>query len=143
MRYWEDLRVDEVWRVGRHELSQNEIVAFRERFTPLATVFTQAEGSDIRDAAPGYLLCCLGMRMLVDHLLADMASLGSPGVDRIDWPVPAFAGDVLSLAAVLQSMRVLKSRPEMGLIKQRIAVVNQRGTEVARMWTNALIARRE
>lgn len=137
MRYWEDLAVGETHRFGQHELTRAEIDAFAAGFAPPAVA-----GADA-GAAPGYLLCCIAMRLLVDHTLADMASLGSPGVDRIDWPTPAHAGDMLSLATELLSARVLESRPEMGLIKQAMVVENQNGEAVARLWTNALIARRE
>ncbi len=137
MRYWEDMAVGETRRYGRYELTGEEIAAFATRFSPPAVAGAGA------DAAPGYLLCCIGMRLLVDHALADLASLGSPGVDHIDWPNLAYVGDVVSLSTDLLSARVLESRPEMGLIKQAMVVENQHGEPVARMWTNALIARRE
>lgn len=137
MRYWEDLAVGEIHRYGRHELKNDEIADFTARFSPPAVIGAGA------DAAPGYLLCCIAMRLLVDHALADMASLGSPGVDRIDWPNAAYAGDVVSLTTELLSARVLASRPEMGLFKQAMVLENQQGEAVARLWTNALIARRE
>lgn len=143
MRYWEDMRVGERGRFGHHRLSGKEIAEFQERFNPLPTILVDGEMPDSGEVAPGYLLCCIGMRMLVEHFLVDMASLGSPGVDRIDWPAPAVAGDMLSLTTVLLSTRPLKSRPEMGLIKQRLVIVNQCGAEVARMWTNAFVARRD
>lgn len=137
MRYWEDLAVGETHRYGRYELTSEEIADFATRFSPPAVTEAGAK------AAPGYLLCCIGMRLLVDHALADMAALGSPGVDHIDWPNPAHVGDVVSLSTEILSARVLESRPEMGLIKQSMVVKNQHGEAVARMCTNALIARRE
>ncbi|KEZ77593.1 hypothetical protein [Salinisphaera hydrothermalis] len=137
MRYWEDLAVGETHRYGRYELTEKEHADFVSRFAVPAVV-----GADA-DAVPGYWLCCIAMRLLVDHALTDMASLGSPGVDRIDWPTAARIGDVLTLSTELLSARVLESRPEMGLIKQTMTLENQRGDAVARMWTNALVARRE
>lgn len=136
MRYWEDLVVGETHRYESHELTQDEIVDFGNRFAAPAVV-----GAD-ETAAPGLLICCIGMRLLVDHALAGTASLGSPGIDRIDWPATAHSGDVLSLSTELLSSRILESRPEMGLVKQFLAVENQRGQVAARMWTNALFARR-
>lgn len=136
MRYWEDLAVGDNERYGRHELTHAEIADFTARFAPPAV-----DAPDT-DAAPGYMLCCVAMRLLVDHALSDMASLGSPGVDRIEWPMPAHAGDVLTLTTETLSSRALESRPEMGLIKQQTRLENQHGQIVARMQTNALIARR-
>lgn len=137
MRYWEDLVMGETHRYGRYELTEQERADFVSRFAVPAVA-----GADA-DAVPGYLLCCIAMRLLVDHALADTASLGSPGVDRIDWPNPAHVGDVLTLSTELLSARVLESRPEMGLIKQTVTVENQHAEAVARIWTNALVARRE
>lgn len=136
MRYWEDMAVGENHRFGHHELTHDEIADFTARFAPPAV-----DGADAA-AAPGFMLCCIAMRLQVDHALTDTASLGSPGVDRIEWPTPAHAGDVLMLATEILSLRALESRPEMGLIKQRMRLENQHGDIVARMWTNAFVARR-
>lgn len=136
MRYWEDLDIGETRRYGAYRLTAAEIADFSARFAAPGVAGAPA------DAASATLLCGVAMRLLVDHALVDMASLGSPGVDRIDWPAPARAGDVLALVTETLESRVLASRPEMGLIKQRVEMTNQRGDVVARLWTNALIARR-
>lgn len=136
MRCWEDLTVGETHRYGRYELTGREYADFVCQFAVPGVA-----GAD-DDAVPGYLLCCIAMRLMVDHALLDMASLGSPGVDRIDWPNPAHVGDVLTLSTELLFARVLESRPRMGLIKQAMTLENQRGEAVARMLTNALVARR-
>lgn len=138
MRYWEDLAVGEMHHLGSHELTGDDVMAFTDRFfVPPAVV-----GADAA-AVPGYLLCCVAMRLLVEHALNDMASLGSPGVDRLDWPSPAYVGDVLTLSTELLSTRVLRSRPEMGLARQYMALEKQGGEVVTRFWTHILIARRE
>ncbi|HET7315022.1 dehydratase [Salinisphaera sp.] len=136
MRYWEDMAAGETHRYGRHELSADEIADFGARFAVPAVAGAEP------GAAPGHLLCCIAMRLLVDHALSGMASLGSPGVDHIDWPVPAYAGDVLYLSTEMLSLRPLESRPEMGLVKQRVTLSNQHGEAVARLATNAFVARR-
>jgi acyl dehydratase len=138
MHYWEDLSVGERHRFGSYELTHEEVAAFAEHFfTPPAVA-----GADA-NAVPGYFLCCVAMRLWVDNMLASAASLGSPGVDRVDWPSPAHVGDVVSLATELLAARVLKSRPEMGLVKHKAVLVNQADEPVTRLWTNVLVARRE
>ena len=45
--------------------------------------------------ASGWHTVSLFMRLLVDGLLRDSASMGSPGVDEVRWPNPVRPGDVV------------------------------------------------
>lgn len=134
MRYWEDFQPGEVERFGAYCVDAAEIAGFAGRFAASAA----------RDnVAPPMLVCAVFMRLLVDHLLADSASMGSPGVDAIDWHAPVQAGDVLSVDMKLVSTRVLASRTDLGLLKHRAAVRNQHHELVAELMCNALFRRRE
>lgn len=137
MQYWEDLSLGAARRFGEHRLTVGDIEHFAARFR------LPGAARCAPDVAPGYLLCCIGMRLLVDHQLSGLASLGSPGLDLIDWPRLATVGECLHLRARVIDARVLRSRPHMGLVRQRLCLCNEHGAPVARMWTNALVARRD
>ena len=146
MRYWEDFEVGETERYGAYEVTEAEIIEFAKAYDPLP-FHTDPEAA--KDSpygaltAPGLLTCSIFMRLLVDHLLLDAASLGSPGVDQVRWLKPVYAGDTLSIRQQALSKRVLESRSEMGLVKNRFEVLNQHDEVVCDIASNGLFARRE
>ncbi len=71
-----------------------------------------------------------------------LTGLGSPGVDELRWKKPVYPGDVLSVETEVLEKRVSASRPEMGIYKSRIAVLNQHGEAVMTMVSNGLIRTR-
>jgi acyl dehydratase len=70
------------------------------------------------------------MRMLADDVLANATSLGSPGIDEVKWMKPVRPGDTLSARLVCREKRALGSRPEVGLAKLMIEMLNGAGETV-------------
>lgn len=139
MRYWEDFQPGEVETFGRYRLEAGEIADFARRFGAA----TSDASTDPAQTAPQMLVCSVYMRLLVDHLLTHSTSMGSPGIDSIDWLQPVHAGDVLSVRMELLSARPLESRADLGLLKHRAIVSNQHAAVVVELVSNALFQRRE
>lgn len=139
MRYWEDFQPGEVETFGDYHLEASEIADFARRFGAA----TSQASSDPAQTAPQMLVCGIYMRLLVDHLLTHSTSMGSPGIDSIDWLQSVHAGDVLSVRMELLSARPLESRADLGLLKHRATVSNQHGIAVIELISNALFRRRE
>jgi acyl dehydratase len=76
-------------------------------------------------AASGWHTCALMMRLYADGFLADTTSMGAPGVDEVRWLKPVRPGDRLSARVTVLEKRESKSRPEMGLAKMQIELINQ------------------
>lgn len=138
MRYWEDFQPGEVETFGNYHLQASEVADFAQRFGAA----TSNASSAAAQTAPQMLICGVYMRLLVDHLLAHSTSMGSPGIDSIDWLQPVHAGDVLSVRLQLLSARALESRADMGLLKHRATVSNQHDAVVLELVSNALFRRR-
>jgi acyl dehydratase len=85
------------------------------------------------------------MAMLVAHMKEGepLASLGSPGLDRLEWLKPVYPGDTLSIESKLVDKRRSKNRPEMGITKSETVVLNQHGDAVMRIISNGLVGVRE
>jgi acyl dehydratase len=80
--------------------------------------------------ASGWHTAALMMRLLADNFLPREASLASPGIDELRWLQPVRPGDVLRIrVSVLEATRS-RSRPDRGIVRTLIEVLNQRG-EVA------------
>jgi acyl dehydratase len=72
------------------------------------------------------------MRMIVDGLLGRTASMGSPGVDDVQWRRPAYAGDDLRLDAEVLETRP-SSRADRGYVRFRFTMSRVRGGERERV----------
>ncbi len=79
---------------------------------------------------------------VVEGLVNDSHSLGSPGVDELRWLKPVRPGDTLTVRVEISDVRPSRSRPDRGSIKVRYQVVNQRGEEVMTMTGIGMMRRR-
>ena len=145
MRYWEDFEAGTVERFGAYEVTEAEIIEFGKAFDPLPFhVDPQAaqDGPYGGLTAPGLLVCSIFMRLLVDNVLSEAASRGSPGVESVDWRLPVRPGDVLGVRLEVAATRVLESRPDMGLVNNRFEIRNQHDEVVCEIRSSGLFARR-
>jgi acyl dehydratase len=132
----EDLTVGRVQLFAVTTASEEEILAFRREYDPLPP-----PAEDKVCASPLHV-CAMMMRAFCDGFLNRIASLGAPGVDEVTWSLPVRPGDVLSLRHRILEKRDLASRPDVGLSKMVVELVNGRD-EVAAGWiTNQLVRRR-
>jgi acyl dehydratase len=83
--------------------------------------------------ASGWHTASLMMRLLADHYLSKVASLGSPGVDELRWTQPVRPGDALSIRVTVLDAKRSRSKPDRGIVQTSIEVLNQRGEIVATM----------
>jgi acyl dehydratase len=82
------------------------------------------------------------MRMLVLNYLAGPASLSSPGIDELRWKLPVRPGDTLRVRATVLEATPSRSKPDRGLIRSRIEVLNQNGETVMSLVAMNLLRRR-
>ena len=133
-RYFEDLRVGDVIELGRRTVSQDEIIRFAREFDPQPfhtdpeRARTSAFGGLV---ASGWHSAALYMRLLVDGFVSTMAeSMGSPGIDKIEWLKPVRPGDTLTGRLTIMELIPSKRRADRGTIKTRGEMINQRGEVV-------------
>lgn len=74
------------------------------------------------------------MRLYADHYLSRVATLVSPGVDELRWLLPVRPCDELSIRVAVLEARPSRSRPDRGIVRSRVEVLNQR-QEVVRTVT--------
>lgn len=135
IRYLEEFEVGRVVTYGTYEVSEEEIIEFAEKYDPqpLHTSREAAEGSFLGGlCASGWHTCAMAMRMMVDEMDKDGAgtSLASPGCDKLRWLKPVRPGDVLSVTSEVTEVRLLKSKPGIGLVGSKMTVKNHKGEPV-------------
>jgi acyl dehydratase len=65
------------------------------------------------------------MRLYTDNYLSKVANLGSPGCDELKWDRPVFPGDDLSIRVTVLEARRSESKPDRGIIRSFVEVLNQ------------------
>jgi acyl dehydratase len=127
-RYLEDYVPSAVYEYGHITVTEGEIREFAERFDPQPIHLdpdVAATGPFEGLIASGWHSAGIAMRLLVDHYLSRVASLGSPGVDELRWTVPLRPGDSVRLRTTIVEARPSRSKPDRGLVHTRAELFNQ------------------
>lgn len=142
-RYLEDYVPGGVHEFGEALVTEQEIIEFARRYDPQDFHTDPLKAAQSRFGgliASGWLTCALMMRMLTDHYLTRNASLSSPGLDEVRWLAPVRPGDVLHARVTVLEARRSSSKPDRGILRSKIEVLNQRGEAVMTMLALNLIA---
>ena len=133
MRYWEDIKEGEVVELGSRTMEKERMVAFAREFDPqpFHTDEKAAEASIWGGLiASGWLTGSVLMRIFYDGYLKDTASLGSPGIDELRWLKPVRPGDTLTGRFTVLESVASRSKPDRGIVRSLMEVVNQHGEVV-------------
>ena len=145
MLYLEDFETGTVKAAGSVTLSEAEILEFATRYDPQPFhVDPKAAGASIYGGliASGWQTIAVTMRLLVDNVFNDAASMGSPGVDEIRWHRPVRPGDTLFPRVTVLETRGSRSRPDRGVLRFRVDVDNQDGEPTMNMVGASIVGRR-
>jgi acyl dehydratase len=131
---FEDFTPGRRFDFSKRTMTADEIIAFAREFDPQPMHMDEAAGrASILGglAASGWHTSAVMMRMLFEAYIDGSTSEGSPGVDLMEWKRPVLAGDTLGGHCEVLDARVSRSRPEIGIVRLRAEVTNQRGELVA------------
>ena len=127
-RYFEDYVAGSVHEFGPIGVEAAEVIAFARRFDPQPFHVDPAAAQHTMFGgliASGWHTASLMMRLCVDHYLSQVASLGSPGVDELRWLKPVRPGDELSVRVTVLETQRSRSKPDRGIVRSLIEVLNQ------------------
>ncbi len=146
MRFFEDIQVGESATIGSYTVTRDEIIEFAEKYDPQPFhVDEEAAEESIYGGliASGWQTLAICMRMLVDELVSDQASMGARGADDLRWIRPVRPGDTLSLTTEVLDKRPSERNPEIGEVDTEIVGYNQNDEAVVRWIALGLVARRD
>jgi acyl dehydratase len=133
MHYFEDFVVGEVVQAGKVSVSQDDIIAYASRYDAqdFHTDPEAAKHSFLGTLiASGWHSCSLLMRLLAESFILDSAGMGAPGIEEVKWLRPVKPDDTLQARRTVIEIRESRSRPEMGLVRFRFELLNQRDEPV-------------
>ena len=135
-RYFEDYIPGSIHEYGSIAVVQEDILAFAKDFDP-QDFHTDPEAAKQTIfgglIASGWHTAGMMMRLYADHYLSRVASLSSPGVDELRWKQPVRPGDELSIRVTVTEARRSSSKPDRGIVRSFIEVLNQNNEVVMSM----------
>ncbi|HYB88852.1 MAG TPA: MaoC family dehydratase [Streptosporangiaceae bacterium] len=144
-RYFEDFVPGSVHEFGPVVVDEAEIIEFARQYDP-QPIHTDPEWARTGPfgglIASGWHTAAIAMRLLVDQYLPPAASLASPGIDELRWLRPVRPGDELRVRVTVIEARPSRSKPDRGLLRSRIEVLEGDGSAVMTMTGLNLIRRR-
>ncbi|KQT46001.1 hypothetical protein ASG47_13765 [Devosia sp. Leaf420] len=145
-RWFEDIVIDEVFPLGSHTFSEEEIIRFAKLYDPQ---YFHVDPDQARHShfgglvASGWHTVSVGHRKMVDALFDEaerLRGLGqepgvsgpSPGVNSMEFKVPVRPGDTVTYELIVTDKRPSNSLLGWGLLFNRLTARNQRDEIVYR-----------
>ena len=135
MRVFEDFTVGQTIDHGARRVSAADIIAFADAYDP-GSVDTGAP------AASGWHVALTFMQLMADSMLLDSTSMGSPGIETLNWLKPVGPGGTIHARSTVIETRVSKSRPEMGLVRFRHEATGADGETLMLIENSIMFGRR-
>ena len=144
VRYFEDFAVGQKFSSEPRRVDAAEIKAFAAQFDPQPFHLDEdAARKSLFDglAASGWHTAAMSMRLCVESAFRPAGGIiGSGG--ELTWSKPVRPGDTLRVEIEVVETRESRSRPRQGLVKVRIATLNQHGETVQTFSPTLLVDRR-
>jgi acyl dehydratase len=137
---FKDLTAGAVIETEAREVTEDEIVEFAQRYDPQPFHIDRELAAASRWGgliSSGWMTCSVAMDLVVRRILADSESIGSPGVEQIEWPHPVRPGDRLRVIITVIESRVSKSG-RVGVIRWSWEARNQTETVVLKLTATSL-----
>lgn len=138
--YFEDIAIGDRVSFGPITLSREDSIAFASEYD--AQPFHLSDEAAARThfgtlSASGWHTTALFMKMFVAELQKDpvqqAASLGAIGIDELRWLRPVRPGDTLRGSSEVIDKKASRSRPEMGIVRTQVTLLNQHDEPVLTM----------
>src|SRR6201994_3067196 len=142
--YFEDLEIGARRDIGSFTFPAERIKKFAAQFDPQRFHLDEEEGRKSLFgglAASGWHVGSVCMKLLVadgQRQASEAAARGetvavwgpSPGFRELRWIKPVLAGDTISYASEIETLRSSEKRPQWGIVQARNSGTNQRGEAV-------------
>ena len=156
MRYFEDMQVGQRRELGSFTFTAEDIKRYAAQFDPQRFHLSEEEGRKSLFgglAASGWQVGSVCMKLLVadgQRQAAEAIARGekpavwgpSPGFRDLRWLKPVLAGDTISYASEVETLRASGSKPEWGIMQARTTGTNQRGELVFSFLASGFVPRR-
>ena len=144
--FFEDYKEDAVIEMGPVYVEEDEMIKFALKYDPQQMHIdpeAAKKGPYKGLIASGWLTCALVMGELVKNYFSASSSLGSPGIDELQWLKPVRPGDRLTVRATILETKRSRSKPDRGLVRTLVEALNQQQEKVVSFKALNFILRRK
>jgi acyl dehydratase len=142
MLYFDDIRPGEAMQSPTYLVDQDEMVEFARRWDPVPIhIDPDAAEAVGRVTASGTYVLAVKSRLL-HELPETFAIFGSAGYDEVRFHEPVRAGDAVHVVMECLEVRASRSKPDRGVVKLRISLVNQNDVTVMSHLDTLIVRRR-
>jgi acyl dehydratase len=137
---FEELTVGRVIEAGPRAVTEKEIIEFARRYDPQYFHIDPARAAMSRWGgliASGWMTAGIAMELTVSAVLKDSRSVGSPGLEKLEWRHPVRPGDSLRLEIAVLESRISKSGA-VGVVRWSWQLYNQNSVVVLSMIATSL-----
>lgn len=130
MLHYEDFPEGLVIPFGTYHLTKEEVIAFAREWDPQPMHLDEeaAKKSVLGGlAASGWQSSAILIRLAVDAYANKSAAMASNHMEEAKWLRPVYAGETLTGRATVLSRRVSSKRPDIGILRMRFELLNDRG----------------
>ena len=155
MHFFEDIAIGQRRELGSFTFTAEAIRKFAGQFDPQRFHLDEEAGRKVFGglAASGWHVGSVCMKLMVtdgQRRAKVAAARGeqvavwgpSPGFRELRWIKPVLAGDTISFATEVESLRTSEKRPEWGIVQARNTGTNQRGELAFSFLATAFVPRR-
>ena len=141
--YYEDIQEGDEESHGDYQTTKEELIAFAKQWDPMIfhtdedVAKTTPHGGLI---APGTYLLAIRIKLL-HKAGVNRKILASAGFETVRFLKPSYVGERLTLNIKFMEKRVSKSKPDFGLAKYYMELVNEKGAAVLSMIDTVMIER--
>ena len=131
--FFEDYKEDAVIEMGPVYVEEDELIEFALKYDPQPMHIdpdASKKGPYKGLIASGWQTCALVMGELVKNYFSPSSSLGSPGIDELQWLKPVRPGDRLTVRATILETKRSRSKPDRGLVRTLVEALNQQQEKV-------------
>ena len=145
VKYFEDYEVGESFEHGAYVVSAEEIMAFARQYDPqpfhldLAAAAASVFGGL---TASGFHTVAIQGALMHSSPEAGAAVIAGLGWDEVRFSNPVRVGDTLSVRFTCLETRPSGSKPDRGIVRNKVEVLNQDGQTVLSSVHNLLMGRR-
>ena len=144
--FFEDYKEDTFLEIGPVYVKKDDLIEFALRYDPQPMHIDSEyaiKGPYEGLIASGWQTCALVMRELVKNYFSPSSSLGSPGIDELQWLKPVRPGDRLTVRATILETKRSRSKPDRGLVRTLVEALNQQQEKVVSFKALNFMLRRE
>jgi acyl dehydratase len=143
MLYFEDIEPGDALRSPNYTVDTDEMIAFARRWDPVPIHIDPAEAEELVGGLTASGSYVLAVRSRLLHELPEaVAIIGSAGYDEVRFHQPLRPGDAVHVVLEWLECRPSNSKPDRGVVKLRISLVNQHDVTVMSHLDTLIVQRR-